>query len=213
MVGGTLPYQKAPERQRDWRGLRSSHSESLLCNSVFLGLLGKQTTSQVRFKSTPVSAQPVEQTSSCEQLSSHLFICVHCPVKTSFLWNWWSRNLGDGPSAWFQMVFMNLEGFAWTVHCSRRNYQLSLQLWDSAFFFFFLDCSQYARALVFWFSFATHMFPPPFFFFSKSSAFNLNMIGRNNFVPQFSQHPHLISRIYFHLNKEFCSKHTRLIAV
>lgn len=79
-------------------------------------------------------------------LSSHLFVCAPCPVKTSSRWDWCSRDFGDGPSAWSPTWFMNLEGFALTVPFSRRNYQFNSQLWGSESFSY---CSRHAWTLAF----------------------------------------------------------------
>ena len=127
----------------------------------------------------PGKAQPVGLVEGgvCGQpQSSHLLICTHCPVKTSSLWNWCSHDFGHGPSAWSQMWFMNLVGFALTVHFSSRNHAFISQLWASASF---LACNRHAGA-----HFDEHCNKfLSLLFFAKSFAFNFNGIVRRPFVP------------------------------
>lgn len=95
-VGTRLPRQKALERQRqrDWTGLRSSPFESLPCNSVPLGMLGKQTASHNGTES--IAASGTEwAVGSYRSLSPSIHLCslscenlLSVKLVESWFWGW-----------------------------------------------------------------------------------------------------------------------------
>lgn len=205
-AGSTLPYHKFFLQQRDCTSLRSSYSESLPFNPTPLGMLGKKTISHTGPATRQRALSLQNRVGTCGELSSHLFICAHCPVKTSSRWNWCSHDFGDGPSGWSQMWFMNLGGFALTVHFSKRNYQFNSQLRESAPFSFRLQQACVDSGVLI--SIETNFC----LFFAKSSAFNFNVIGSNPFISRsFKSPPSYLKACISTLDKYFSSKCVTLV--